>query len=182
MQLTQTGKMKNKRNVVLVGFMGSGKTTVGLRLSYRLRKTVTDTDKWIEKRQGCTIKEIFATRGEDAFRQMETAALEEISRKAINEIVSVGGGTPIREENRVLLRKIGTVVYLKISPDAVYERLKNDTVRPLLQGENPKEKIRELLAQREEYYAAAADVIVEVDNKNMEDVLQEILEKLEALV
>lgn len=149
-------------------------------MSYRLRKTVTDTDKWIERKQGCTIKEIFAAQGEEAFRQMETMALTELLEKAKNEIVSVGGGTPIRAENRELLRKIGTVIYLKISADAVYERLKNDTVRPLLQGDNPREKIGELLSKREAFYEAAADIVVEVDGKDMEEVLQEIMTKLEA--
>lgn len=149
-------------------------------MSYRLRKTVTDTDKWIERKQGCTIKEIFAAQGEEAFRQMETMALTELLEKSKNEIVSVGGGTPIRAENRELLRKIGTVIYLKISADAVYERLKNDTVRPLLQGDNPREKIGELLSKREAFYEAAADIVVEVDGKDMEEVLQEIMTKLEA--
>ena len=137
--------MEDKRNIVLIGFMGSGKTTVGLRLSYKLRKTVIDTDKLIEKKQGRAIKDIFATDGETYFRELETQTLEELVTKARNEIVSVGGGTPVREENRKLLRKIGTVVYLRITADAVCERLKNDTTRPLLQGEDPKGKIEKLL-------------------------------------
>lgn len=174
--------MKNKRNIVLIGFMGCGKTTVGLRLSYKLRKTVTDTDKMIEKRQGCTIKEIFANEGEEYFRQLETQLLSELSAKACNEIVSVGGGTPVREENRKLLKEIGTVVYLKISAKAVYERLKNDKVRPLLQGDNPKAKIEELLSYREPFYEEAADVIVEVDEKSMDEVLEQIMKCLEESV
>lgn len=173
--------MGDKRNIVLIGFMGSGKTTVGLRLSYKLRKTVIDTDKLIEKNEGRAITDIFATEGEAHFRMLETRTLEELVTKAQNEIVSVGGGTPVREENRELLRKIGTVVYLKITPDAVYERLKNDTTRPLLQGENPRGKIEKLLGERESLYASCADIIVDVSEKEMDEVLEIITSKLEEI-
>ena len=173
--------MKDKRNVVLIGFMGSGKTTVGLRLSYKLRKTVIDTDKLIERTQGRAVKDIFATDGEEYFRALETKTLENLVTKAQNEIVSVGGGTPVREENRRLLREIGTVIYLRITADAVYERLKNDTTRPLLQGEDPKGKIEKLLGERESFYASCADIIVDVSGKDMDEVLEMIMARLEEM-
>lgn len=167
--------MKNKgKNIVLIGFMGSGKTSVGLRLSYRLRMPVEDTDKMIETREGRAISDIFARDGEEAFRNMETALLEDISIRNYRRIVSVGGGTPVREENRMLLKKCGTVVYLRAKAETIYERLKNDTTRPLLQCENPLERITELLAARKEAYESCADIIVDVDALQMEDILEQI--------
>ena len=90
------------------------------------------------------------------------------------QIFSTGGGTPIKEENRELLKQLGTVIYLKVSPDVVYERLKEDTTRPLLQTQNPKARIEELLFAREDAYEAAADIIIEVDSKSLEDIVEEI--------
>lgn len=167
--------MRNKgKNIVLIGFMGSGKTSVGLRLSYRLRMPVEDTDKVIETKEGRTINEIFATDGEEAFRNMETALLESISTRNYRRIVSVGGGTPVREVNRPLLKKCGTVVYLRAKAETIYNRLKHDTTRPLLQCENPLERITELLESRREAYESCADVIVDVDDLQMEEILEQI--------
>lgn len=167
--------MKNKgKNIVLIGFMGSGKTSVGLRLSYRLRMPVEDTDKLIEDREGRAISDIFATDGEDVFRNMETELLASIAKREYRRIISVGGGTPVREENRVLLKKCGTVIYLRAKAETIYERLKNDTTRPLLRCENPLERIRELLAARKEAYEGCADLIVDVDDLQMEDILERI--------
>lgn len=167
-----------RNNVVLIGFMGSGKSTVGLRLSYRLRRCVEDTDKMIERREKISIKEIFATKGEEAFRQMETDLLKELGEKLNNHILAVGGGTPVREENRALLKELGTVIYLRAQADTVCKRLKNDTTRPLLQGENPRERVAELLEARKEAYESSADIIIDVDDLTME----EIVGKIEALV
>ncbi len=163
--------MKNK-NIVLIGFMGSGKSTVGIRLSYYMRRPVEDTDKLIEKKQGRKISDIFATDGEEYFRQLETQMLRELKDKLQYHIISVGGGTPVREENRELLQMLGTVVYLRVRPETVYQRLKNDTTRPLLQCENPLERIEQLLAQRKEAYESCADVILDVDNMSMDEILE----------
>ncbi len=100
-------------NVILIGFMGSGKTTVGLKLSYRLRRTVLDTDREIEKEEKRTISEIFAADGEPYFRDRETACLKKLTGSANNQIISVGGGLPLREENRRLLHELGQVFYLR---------------------------------------------------------------------
>lgn len=167
-------------NVVLIGFMGCGKSTVGIRLSYRLRRIVEDTDKLIEKHAGMTISEIFDARGEEGLRQMETECLKELCTQTGERIVSTGGGLPMREENRALLKKLGCVVYLRISPECVWERLKDDTSRPLLQCENPTEKIGTLMEARAGKYEAAADMVVDVDGKDMEQVVAEILAGLAA--
>lgn len=164
-----------RHSIVLIGFMGSGKTTIGLRLSYRLRLTVEDTDQLIEQREGRTISEIFALEGEEYFRRAETALLGELSRQRVSRILSVGGGTPIREENRELLKRTGTVVYLRVTPGTVYERLKNDTTRPLLQGDDPFGRISRLLESREEAYRSAADLIIDVDGLEPEQVSDRII-------
>lgn len=164
------------RNVILIGFMGSGKTTVGLRLSYRLRRTVIDTDKEIEKEEKRTISDMFAEDGEEYFRDRETAYLHKLSESTGCRIISVGGGLPLREENRRLLHELGQVFYLKASAETIYERVKHDTTRPLLQGDNPKEKIRSLLALRDNCYAEAADVTIDVNGKDFEHILDEIEE------
>lgn len=170
--------MKNEKNLVLIGFMGSGKTSVGLKLSYKLRMPVEDTDKLIERREGKSIRQIFEEEGEEVFRKKETELLEELADRQGRVIYSVGGGTPVREENRKLLRQLGTVVYLQISPETVYERLKGDTTRPLLQCENPLEKIRELMESRREAYESCADIMIAVDLLDMEEILEQICGKL----
>lgn len=161
-------------NVILIGFMGSGKTTVGLRLSYRLRRPVTDTDKEIEKEEKRSISEIFASDGETYFRDRETACLKKLLKGTKNQIISVGGGLPLREENRALMRELGRVFYLKASAQTIYDRLKHDTTRPLLQGDDPQNKIRTLLDERDVYYAQAADVTINVDGKDFEQIMSEI--------
>ena len=171
-------QMKNEKNLVLIGFMGSGKTSVGLKLSYKLKMPVEDTDKLIERREGKSIRQIFEEEGEEVFRKKETELLGELADRQGRVIYSVGGGTPVREENRKLLRQLGTVVYLQISPETVYERLKGDTTRPLLQCENPLEKIRELIESRKEAYESCADIIIAVDLLDMEEILEQICGKL----
>lgn len=160
------------KNIILEGFMGSGKSTVGIRLSYKLSMTVVDTDKLIEREQGVTISEIFASQGEEAFRQMETRMLKKLLDEGSKQIISLGGGTPIQEENRLLLKELGMVVYLRVKPETVYARLKNDTTRPLLQCDNPLEKIRSLLEQRSAAYEQAADLIIDVDDKSFDEILE----------
>ncbi len=168
---------EKKNNIVLIGFMGSGKTSVGLRLSYRLRRPVEDTDKLIERREGRTISDIFAAEGEAYFRSLETELLGELAETDWSRIYSVGGGTPVRPCNRELLRRLGTVVYLRVRPETVYERLKGDTARPLLQCSRPLERIRELSESRREAYETAAHFILDVDNLS----LREIVDRIEEL-
>jgi 3-dehydroquinate dehydratase-2 len=160
-----------KTNLVLIGFMGSGKTSLGLRMSYRLRMPVADTDKLIERRQGRSISRIFGEEGEEYFRRLETGLLGELVEKGYTAIYSVGGGTPLRPENRELLRQLGKVFLLRVRPETVYERLKNDTTRPLLQCQDPLKRIRELLESRAEAYESCADVILDVDDMGMDEIM-----------
>ena len=163
-----------KDNIILIGFMGCGKSSVGIRLSYQLRRTMIDTDKWIEQRQKKTISQIFQESGEEAFRQMETECLKELIRTADRQIISVGGGLPMREENHELLKEVGRVLYLKVTPETVYERVKNDTTRPLLQVEDPMERIRTLMEKRAPVYEACADVILEASDLTLEEITEKI--------
>lgn len=169
--------MNKKDNVILIGFMGCGKSSVGYRLSYVMRRTLIDTDKLIEKQQGMTITEIFETKGEAGFRQMETDCIRHLLKATDRQIISTGGGLPMKEENHALLKQLGRVYYLKVNGETVYERLKDDTTRPLLQGDNPREKIEQLLAKRASVYEACADEIVEVSDKDFEEIILEIIEK-----
>lgn len=172
-------KEKGKRkNIILIGFMGSGKTSVGVRLSYRLRRTMIDTDKTIERQNQMTISQIFERLGEEEFRQMETRCLERLLEESENQILSMGGGLPLKEENRRLLKQLGTVVYFRVTAETICARLADDTTRPLLQGDNPQEKVRTLLDARSSIYESAADIIIDVDNKDFDTILDEIIEKV----
>lgn len=165
------------KHIILTGFMGSGKTSVGIRLSYRLRRAFGDTDRLIEREQGKTVSDIFAQDGEEAFREMETQMLRKLAGLKEPQIISTGGGLPVRAENRPLLKALGTVVYLRVSPETVYERLQDDTSRPLLQCADPLGRIRELMEAREEAYRDSADVTIEADGKCFDVILEEIEEK-----
>lgn len=165
-------------NVILIGYMGCGKSTVGKRLSYRLKMPYVDTDKLIETKQGTTISEIFAKEGEPAFRDMETECVKSLFDFKQDYVIAVGGGLPMREENRKLMQKLGTVIYLRAKPETIYDRLKDDTTRPLLQGEDPQGKINAMIAQRGPVYEEAADCIIDVDGKNFDEIIDEIEEVL----
>lgn len=167
------------KHIILIGFMGSGKSTIGFRLSYKLKKCLIDTDKLIEECEKMCISEIFAKKGESYFRQKETECLNSLFRELGSRVISLGGGTPVREENRDIIKKLGKVIYLKASSETIYQRVKRDTSRPLLQCENPMEKIITLLEERNPIYESVADIIIHVDGKEMKDVVQEIVEAVQ---
>ena len=131
------------------------------------------------KKQNTTISEIFATKGEEAFRDMETETVKELSDTLDNCVISVGGGLVLREVNRELLRKLGTVVYLKASEEELCKRLSKDTKRPLLQGGGLHEKIHNLMEQREDIYLDAADMIVDTQKMSFEQMYTAIIKNME---
>ncbi len=167
------------KNIILTGFMGCGKTSVGIRLSYKMRRTLTDTDKKIERLYRMSVPEIFEKLGEEAFRDMETQCLERLLEEPEGQIIAVGGGLPMRERNRGLLKKLGRVVYLRVKPETVCIRLAADTQRPLLQGGDKEEKVRALMEKRASLYEDAADITIDVDEKTIDVIVNEILEKTE---
>ena len=150
-------------SVLLIGFMGCGKSTIGKLLSSRLNMELIDTDEWIVNSEGKSINRIFDENGEGYFRDLETKALERILASGKQAVISVGGGMPVREENRKLMRSIGTVVYLTASQDTLYNRLVNDRKRPMLRGTDIRGRIRSLMDQREAIYLEAADLCVPTD-------------------
>lgn len=168
-----------RNNYILIGYMGCGKSTIGKEMSEILNMKFIDTDAWIEERQGITISEIFATKGEIFFRDLETTTLQELLEEKETMVISVGGGLPLREENRKLLQQLGRIIYLKAEPETIYNRVKGDTTRPLLQTGNPMERIREMLGQREEKYRAVADKIVIVDKKDISEIVYEVLDAVQ---
>ena len=165
-------------NIVLIGFMGSGKSTLGIKLSYRMKQPYLDTDKYIEHKTGRTISEIFETDGESTFRQMETDALNTLIDEGIKDhVIATGGGMPVKADNHALLKKLGVVVWLRIRPETVIDRLSSDKNRPLLQREDRETVIRELMEARNEAYSKCADVIVDVDDKKVERIMDEVFTK-----
>lgn len=155
-------QVKKNSNIVLCGFMGSGKSTVGKLLSDRLCMRLIDTDSYIEMKEEMTISEIFAQKGEEYFRNLELEVCRELSGMK-NCIISTGGGTLLKECNVREIKKGGVVYFLNVSPSSVLKRLKHDTTRPLLQREDKETAVRELLTQRLPLYKKAADYVINAD-------------------
>ena len=124
-----------------------------------------------------SISDIFAQKGEDYFRQAETKALKTLLAQDKQFVISCGGGMPLREENRKLLKELGMVVYLRIKPETVLARLKGDTTRPLLKGDDSGERVRTLMQQRESHYLSGADFVLDVDQKTPEELAEEIFKE-----
>ncbi len=164
-----------KNNIILIGFMGSGKTTIGNRLSHEMNRPMLDTDSLIEEKQGRGITEMFAAEGEAFFRQLETECLQELLTGENAQIIATGGGLPMKEENRPLLKQLGTVVYLKVTAGEVVQRLAGDTTRPLLQGNDFVEKTTALLEKREAVYEETADIVIDTTGKDKNRIVHEVL-------
>lgn len=164
-------------NIILIGLMGAGKTTVGKNLANVLDNYVfIDTDEAIERKENRKISEIFKEQSEDYFRQIETNTIRELV-KTQNQIISIGGGGFEKEENRQLLLNSGKVFYLQADIDILYNRIKDDSTRPLLYCNNPKEKLEELLHKREKNYKKA-HFIINTENKSMKEIIKEIIKEL----
>jgi shikimate kinase len=164
------------KNIVLTGFMGTGKTAVSRELARLTGFAQVDVDSEVEKAAGMTISEIFARFGEPRFRDMET---EEVKKAAAgrNVIISTGGGVVMRQDNMDALRTTGVVVCLRATPETILKRTGKDSSRPLLQVEDPLGKINELLALRRPYYEKA-DIMVDTDGKSPPEVAEEILDRM----
>lgn len=152
-----------KENIVLIGFMGSGKTSVGEYLSNQLSYSLVDTDQIIETESQMSISQIFSDRGEAYFRDLETKTVERLANSLQKHVISTGGGLPMRECNAEILKKLGFVVYLKIKKESVLRRLQGDQTRPLLAGEHVEEKVEKLLNDRDPIYEVSAHIVVAVD-------------------
>lgn len=164
------------KNIVLTGFMGTGKTEVGKILAQRLGLTFFDADSIIEQEQNITITEIFRQFGEPYFRDIEADVIKRLSEKD-RVVIATGGGAVLREENMKNLRKKGIIVCLMASPETILRRTSNDSSRPLLQVEDPLKKIKELIEFRRPYYENS-DIMVDTDDKNPAEIVEEIMERI----
>jgi shikimate kinase len=173
----KTGGQMNQ-NIILIGFMGSGKTCVGEALAKRLLYRFQDTDQLIEQRAGCTINDIFEKYGEGYFRMMETNLLMEFQSSLERTVLSSGGGLPMREKNVQLLQSLGVIVYLKAAKNTLKNRLLTDNLRPLLKGEALDIRIEKMLSIREPIYESVSQLKVVTDKKNIDQVVNLIIDVL----
>jgi shikimate kinase len=164
------------KNIVLTGFMGTGKTAVGRELARLLDMKLIDVDAEIEVSKQMTINEIFKEFGEPAFRKIETDMIKKVSRNK-HVIISTGGGAVLKRENMDTLRETGIIVCLMASPETILRRTGNTSDRPLLHVENPLEKIRELMDFRKPYYEKA-DIVIATEDKTPLQIAEEIVEKV----
>jgi len=165
-----------KRHIALIGFMGVGKSTISRRLQKFSGKPEIDTDQWIVEHEGRSIADIFEVEGEEYFRTVETAMIDELGEME-PAIVSCGGGMAIRDINVKKLQALGEVVLLTAEPETIYERVKNSTNRPLLNGNMNVEYISGLMEKRRPFYEKAATIKVATDGREISDIAKEILEK-----
>lgn len=169
-------KGKMKHNIILIGYMGSGKTSVGEYLAGLLTYHFRDSDQLIEKKAGNTINQIFSRYGEEYFRNLETEQLKEMLPALENTILSTGGGMPLREENSRLLKELGYVVFLKTSKQTIINRLQGDSTRPLLAGDELEKKVERMLELRTPIYEKAAHKIIATDGKTVREIAELIME------
>ena len=167
---------KRGEAIVLIGFMGSGKSTVGRRLATRRGWPCRDTDEMIAARYGISITDFFAKRGEEAFREAETEMLR--SLPAQPWVIVTGGGIILREVNVELLRTLGTLVHLIANEDTLFERATRRGTRPLLQTNNPRQAFNDLFQQRRSLYLEAADLTIDTSELQHEEVVARILKEL----
>lgn len=162
------------RNIVLIGFMGCGKSTVGRKLANALSLGFSDTDALIEATYGKTISRMFEEDGEAFFRNAETELLKKLETEAEGIVLATGGGMPMREENVAYLKRIGIVVYLDTKIETILKRLESDTGRPLADGEDSKKRIRALYEKRLPVYQDAADYCLDTEEKSFYGIIEEI--------
>jgi shikimate kinase len=157
---------------------GSGKSTVGRQIARRMGCDFADADHVIEQRLGCSIKEYFERQGESAFRDIESQALDDLTRQNLG-VLATGGGAVLREGNRAMLHERTTVCYLRVSPEEIFRRLRHDRQRPLLQVDDPEAKLKELFAQRDPLYQETAHYVIETQRPRIQTMVTMVMSQLE---
>ena len=173
LKLDAVGSTRAIENLALIGFMGTGKSSVGRLVAHLLHFTFLDTDKVVEARAGKTISEIFEQDGEPAFRDWEGKIVQELTHRT-KTVIATGGGLPANEANLASLKTHALVVCLWASPETIYERVRAHAHRPLLNNSDPQASIRELLSSREPFYRQA-DVLVNTERRSVHDVAVQVL-------
>jgi len=176
MAQTPTRKLASG-NIILIGMMGSGKTTVGKLLAKSLHKDFIDSDDEIQRRTGVTIPHIFDVEGEAGFRLREAAVLEEVLQHC-DIVLATGGGAPLSQQNRDRLRENGVVIYLKSNVHDLWQRTRHDQNRPLLQTADPRAKLQALYEQRDPLYASIADIVIHTGKQSVQVLLARLQERL----
>lgn len=164
-------------NVILIGMMGSGKTTVGRLLAEQTGREFIDLDALIESRAGKRIVDIFAEEGEEGFRDLETATLQDVAG-ATHAVIATGGGLVIRPENRRILQNLGLVVWLDAPPEALLKRIGDDESRPMLHGQNPMKRIERLVSERRGFYADASNIHLDTTELTPEEIATRVGQEL----
>lgn len=167
-------------NIILIGPMGAGKSSVGRRLAKQLNRKFYDCDKVLEDRTGVAISTIFELEGEEGFRQRETKILEELIQFD-NAVIATGGGAVLRKENIKLISNNSIIVYLSASVNSQIKRTRHDKKRPLLQTEDRHTTLNKLSEQRNPIYAKIADIVIDTDSQGISTSIQEILQKINSL-
>jgi len=170
-------------NVVLIGFRGSGKSTVGKTLSERLGREFIDCDAWIEKHTGLTIKEIFEKHGESHFRTLESQAIGELSSMD-GKVIATGGGAALKYQNmQVFKRNGGRIFFLEVGAETAYGRIQGDEMtrarRPALTDKDPYTEVKEQIELRRPYYLKGADVTIATDGRSIDDVVKDVLQHVQ---
>lgn len=165
-------------SIIFVGLPGSGKTTIGRQLARRLDVPFVDSDHVIEHQLGCSIREFFAREGEDSFRDVEEQVLDELTQSH-QGVIATGGGAVLREANRRRLHERGQVVYLRSTPEEVFRRVRHDKARPLLQVDDPLNRLRTLFDARDPLYRQAAHFVIETGRPSVATLVNMITMQLE---
>jgi shikimate kinase len=160
-------------NLALIGFMGTGKSSVGKLAAFQLQFDFLDTDAWIEARLGQSISRIFAEQGEAAFRAQERLVLDELAARE-RTVIATGGGLAANPDHLARLKSHALVICLWASPETIWERVRHQTHRPLLQSPQPQERLRQLLAAREPFYRQA-DVLLNTEMRSVRQVTQQVV-------
>ncbi len=171
--------MIKNENIILVGLMGAGKSTIGRNIAKRLNKDFYDSDRVIEERTGVDISTIFEIEGEQGFRDREEQVIEELC-KMNNVVIATGGGSILREQSRKNIRKYGHVVYLRTSAELLYSRIRYDKSRPLMQTKSPLDTLKKLLSDREPYYLELADTVIQTGKQKAGVIISRLEKSLTA--
>ena len=163
--------METNKNIFLIGFMGCGKSTMARILAEKSDMELIEMDETIEREAGMSINEIFSQYGEEHFRDLETQLVERIAKQG-GAVVSCGGGAILRSQNVQSMKENGQIIYLSAAPETIYQRVRNSTRRPLLNGNMNLEYITELMSKRLPLYEQAADKTIVVDQKSKREIVE----------